>query len=142
MRAAFAAATALQPCRAYAGHLSLRQAARCRQVSAAFQRRRAVVAASADGPTPAPDTATHKYKRLVVLADGTWQEPTQSVGTNVLKLATAIKLEGDDGGRQQIVHYTAGLGTGGGLVKCVELDCLEGFWRGLCFFRGRGFGAD
>lgn len=56
------------------------------------------------------------FKRLVVLADGTWKaaEAGQSP-TNVLRLVGAIEGRGREDGHVQLVKYLAGLGTSGGL---------------------------
>ncbi|MBE7384039.1 MAG: DUF2235 domain-containing protein [Leptolyngbya sp. SIO1E4] len=53
-------------------------------------------------------------KRLIVCCDGTWQKLDSPYPTNVVKLAQAIKPL-DKAGIQQVVYYSAGVGTGGGL---------------------------
>jgi uncharacterized protein (DUF2235 family) len=49
-------------------------------------------------------------KRIVVCADGTWNDPEDEHPTNVLRFARAIKPE-DDKGVQQIVFYDWGVGS-------------------------------
>jgi uncharacterized protein (DUF2235 family) len=58
-------------------------------------------------------------KRLIVCADGTWNEPTQNsdgkpTPTNVVKFARMLATT-DDQGISQVVSYHEGLGTNGGL---------------------------
>ena len=58
-------------------------------------------------------------KRLVVFADGTWNEPEQkdrgrAAPTNVVKLATAVQPS-DAQGVAQVVYYHEGLGENGGI---------------------------
>lgn len=58
-------------------------------------------------------------KRLVVLADGTWNEPGQkqrgkAAPTNVVKLAAAVQPS-DAQGVPQIVYYHEGVGENGGI---------------------------
>lgn len=62
-------------------------------------------------------------KRIVICADGTWNEPEQvdkktkrRKPTNILKVARAI-LPTDENGINQIVYYHEGVGTGAGLDK-------------------------
>ena len=62
-------------------------------------------------------------KRIVLCADGTWNEPEQvdqQTGkrkpSNVMKLARAVKPTAGDG-IEQVVYYHEGLGTGGPLDK-------------------------
>lgn len=62
-------------------------------------------------------------KRIVICADGTWNEPDQideKTGrrhpTNVMKVARAVLPQADDG-TIQVVYYYKGVGTGGGLDK-------------------------
>ena len=59
-------------------------------------------------------------KRLVVCADGTWNEPEQkdknkAAPTNVVKFATAL-LPKDDNGVEQVVAYHEGVGERGGIM--------------------------
>ena len=58
-------------------------------------------------------------KRLVVCADGTWNDPDQTQAgrlavTHVVKLASAVRPEAPDG-RAQLVAYHKGVGERGGL---------------------------
>jgi uncharacterized protein (DUF2235 family) len=58
-------------------------------------------------------------KRLVVFADGTWNEPEQkdrgkAAPTNVVKLATAV-LPADAMGTAQVAYYQEGVGSDGSL---------------------------
>ena len=58
-------------------------------------------------------------KRLVVFADGTWNEPEQkdrgkAAPTNVVKLATAVQPS-DAQGVAQVVYYHEGVGENGGI---------------------------
>jgi uncharacterized protein (DUF2235 family) len=62
-------------------------------------------------------------KRIVVCADGTWNEPERRdkktgriYPTNVLKVARAV-LPQASGGVTQVVYYHKGVGTSGGLDK-------------------------
>lgn len=55
-----------------------------------------------------------RNKRLIVCCDGTWQTPSQPHPTNVAKIAQAIQPIAKDG-TPQIVYYSPGLGTRGGL---------------------------
>jgi uncharacterized protein (DUF2235 family) len=62
-----------------------------------------------------------RSKRIVICADGTWNEPERddpTTGrpqpTNVLKVARAILPRSGDG-TQQVVYYHKGVGTAGGL---------------------------
>ena len=62
-------------------------------------------------------------KRIVICADGTWNEPDQidqKTGkrkpSNVLKVARLVLGRGDDG-TSQVVYYHEGVGTGPGLDK-------------------------
>jgi len=50
------------------------------------------------------------HKRIVVCADGTWNDPDDAVPTNVLRVARAIKPHADDG-VQQVVFYDWGVGS-------------------------------
>lgn len=61
--------------------------------------------------------STH-YKRLVVLSDGTWQNESSATPTNILKLATSVASESDDG-VQQVLYYDSGVGTGGAVDQVV-----------------------
>lgn len=65
-------------------------------------------------------------KRIVLCADGTWNEPEQvdeKTGrrrpTNVLKIARAVLPEGADG-THQVVEYLVGIGTDDGIDKWTE----------------------
>lgn len=49
-------------------------------------------------------------KRIVVCADGTWNDPEDEIPTNVLRVARAIKPE-DASGTQQVVFYDWGVGS-------------------------------
>jgi uncharacterized protein (DUF2235 family) len=49
-------------------------------------------------------------KRIVICADGTWNDPEDENPTNVLRFARAIKPE-DENGTQQIVFYDWGVGS-------------------------------
>ena len=72
-------------------------------------------------------------KRLVICADGTWNDPEDKYPTNVLRVARAIRPEDDDG-VQQVVFYDWGIGSyyakvrggvsGLGLMKNVQ-DCYR-----------------
>jgi len=71
-------------------------------------------------------------KRIIICADGTWNEPTQvdektkrRKPTNVLKVARTI-LPSDENGVPQIVYYHKGVGTKGGIDK----------WTGGAFGHG------
>jgi len=59
-------------------------------------------------------------KRLVVCADGTWNEPEQkdrgkAAPTNVVKIATALSPI-DENGVHQIIAYHEGVGENGGII--------------------------
>jgi uncharacterized protein (DUF2235 family) len=61
------------------------------------------------------DTTEGGMRRLVVCADGTWNDDDAANGghdTNVVRLARAIAPAGPDG-TEQTVYYHAGVGTGG-----------------------------
>jgi uncharacterized protein (DUF2235 family) len=65
-------------------------------------------------------------KRIVLCADGTWNEPEQvdeKTGrrrpTNGLKIARAVLPEGADG-THQVVEYLVGIGTDDGIDKWTE----------------------
>ena len=72
-------------------------------------------------------------KRLVICADGTWNDPEEEYPTNVLRVARAIRPK-DDQGLQQVVFYDWGVGSyyakvrggvsGLGLMKNVQ-DCYR-----------------
>jgi len=55
-------------------------------------------------------------KRIVILCDGTWNEPErkkgQKVPSNVLKMARAIQAKGRSDSLEQVVFYDQGIGTG------------------------------
>ena len=50
-------------------------------------------------------------KRLIVCADGTWQDLDCPYPTNVVKMAQAIQPQDPHSGMAQIVYYEEGLGT-------------------------------
>lgn len=50
------------------------------------------------------------HKRIVICADGTWNDPEDDVPTNVLRMARAIKPHSEDG-VQQVVFYDWGVGS-------------------------------
>jgi uncharacterized protein (DUF2235 family) len=58
-------------------------------------------------------------KRLIVCADGTWNEPTQTSPTNVVKIARAIATS-DGLGNGQIIFYHQGLGTDGNIFDRIN----------------------
>lgn len=72
-------------------------------------------------------------KRIVVCADGTWNDPEDEHPTNVLRIARAIRPDNGDG-VQQVVFYDWGVGSyhapirggvaGLGLMKNVQ-DCYR-----------------
>lgn len=72
-------------------------------------------------------------KRIVICADGTWNDPEKKHPTNVMQVARAIRPEDDDG-VQQVVFYDWGVGSydnrilggalGLGLSKNIE-DCYR-----------------
>ena len=72
-------------------------------------------------------------KRIVVCADGTWNDPERPNPTNVLRVARAVKPEDDDG-VQQVVFYDWGVGSyyaklrggavGLGIAKNIQ-DCYR-----------------
>ena len=51
-----------------------------------------------------------KHKRIVICADGTWNDPQDEYPTNVLRVARAISPLAADG-RQQVVFYDWGVGS-------------------------------
>ena len=62
-------------------------------------------------------------KRIAICCDGTWNSPDQNKDekgvpspTNVVKVAQAIKMHGDDG-KVQKIFYDAGVGAQGNFVK-------------------------
>lgn len=62
-------------------------------------------------------------KRIAICCDGTWNSPDQNKDehgvpspTNVVKVAQAIKMHGDDG-KEQKIFYDAGVGAAGNFVK-------------------------
>lgn len=59
-------------------------------------------------------------KRLIVCCDGTWND-ADSAGefTNVVRMARAIQPTDVRAGREQIVYYQSGVGTGADLVQHV-----------------------
>ena len=74
---------------------------------------------AASSVTPA---ITPKPKRIVICADGTWNEaekPDPELGrplpSNVLKVARAVRPKSKDGMIDQVVYYHYGVGTAGGL---------------------------
>ena len=72
-------------------------------------------------------------KRIVICADGTWNDPEDEHPTNVMQVARAIRSE-DDNGVQQVVFYDWGVGSyhnrllggalGIGLPKNIQ-DCYR-----------------
>ncbi|HSM82527.1 MAG TPA: DUF2235 domain-containing protein [Nodosilinea sp.] len=56
-------------------------------------------------------------KRLVVCCDGTWQEASQKIPTNVVKLAQIIKTNDALLQQPQMVEYSPGIGSGGKWLK-------------------------
>lgn len=63
-------------------------------------------------------------KRLVICADGTWNEPDQKdrgkiVPSNIVKLSRAVLPEAADG-THQITYYDEGVGTHWGLTRYIE----------------------
>ena len=72
-------------------------------------------------------------KRIVICADGTWNDPEDEHPTNVLRMARAIRPDDQDG-LQQVVFYDWGVGSyharirggvaGLGLMKNVQ-DCYR-----------------
>lgn len=69
----------------------------------------------------APSAPRSKGKRIVLCADGTWNEPEKNdpntgrpLPTNVLKVARAVKPKSTEG-VDQVVYYHYGVGTAGGL---------------------------
>ncbi len=55
-------------------------------------------------------------KRIVILCDGTWNEPERKKGqkapSNVLKMTRAIQAQGCSDSLEQVVFYDRGIGTG------------------------------
>ncbi len=49
-------------------------------------------------------------KRIVICADGTWNDPEDEIPTNVLRVARAIQPQ-DSSGRPQVVFYDWGVGS-------------------------------
>jgi uncharacterized protein (DUF2235 family) len=69
-------------------------------------------------------------KRLIICSDGTWNKPNQKdrgqvCPSNVYKISRAIRPVAADG-REQLVFYDQGVGTGGGLDR----------WTGGAFGHG------
>ena len=72
-------------------------------------------------------------KRIVVCADGTWNDPEDKYPTNVLRVARAVRPQ-DQNGVQQIVYYDWGVGSyyapirggvsGLGIMKNIQ-DCYR-----------------
>ncbi|WP_333672306.1 DUF2235 domain-containing protein, partial [Elioraea tepidiphila] len=62
-------------------------------------------------------------KRIIVCADGTWNQPespkTRGRSTNVLRLLRAIKPTAADG-TPQVVYYRRGVGTDGWLYRFID----------------------
>jgi uncharacterized protein (DUF2235 family) len=74
-------------------------------------------------PTKATPAIARRGKRIILAADGTWNEAERKdpktgrpQPTNVLKVARAILPRASDG-TDQVVFYLYGVGTGGGLDK-------------------------
>lgn len=66
---------------------------------------------------------SQEKKRIIICADGTWNEPERKdektgkmLPTNVLKVARAV-LPRDKNGVDQVVYYHVGVGTGGPLDR-------------------------
>lgn len=78
-------------------------------------------AANASGDPSLGPSKANRRKRIILCADGTWNEAERkdpNTGrpqpTNVLKVARAIRPRASDG-TDQVVLYVYGVGTGGGL---------------------------
>ena len=75
-------------------------------------------------------------KRLVVCADGTWNEPEQkdrgrAAQTNVVKLAKAV-LPTDKSGVHQVLAYHEGVGENGGIIDHINGGAFgEGITRNI-----------
>ncbi|KAJ0307382.1 hypothetical protein COL516b_003996 [Colletotrichum fioriniae] len=79
-------------------------------------------------------------KRIIICCDGTWQSSVsgqQNIPSNVTRLARSVALTGsikqdgkEDGICQQVVFYSAGVGTGGG-VNILERGRQATFGDGL-----------
>jgi uncharacterized protein (DUF2235 family) len=71
-------------------------------------------------------------KRIVVCADGTWNDPESDYPTNVLRMARAIRPE-DEHDVQQVVFYDWGVGTyhdrllGGTTGRGMEKNIQDGY---------------
>lgn len=61
-------------------------------------------------------TAIRNRKKIVILCDGTWNEPDANSPTNVVKLARCIAPQ-DSTGVVQSIFYDQGVGTEGGMDK-------------------------
>ena len=72
-------------------------------------------------------------KRIVVCADGTWNDPEKPNATNVLRVARAVKPIAVGDGRPQIVFYDWGVGTyheklrGGAFGVGMEKNVQDGY---------------
>lgn len=79
---------------------------------------------------------TARPKRIIICCDGTWQSSVtgrKNIPSNVTRLARSIALTGrdkDDHSCEQVVFYSAGVGTGGG-VNIVERGRQATFGDGL-----------
>lgn len=78
--------------------------------------------------------ARHTKKRIVILCDGTWNEPDAPCPTNIVKLARCIAPL-DSEGVVQTIFYDQGVGTegrfdkylGGAFGKGVSKNVLDGY---------------
>ena len=86
-----------------------------------------------EAPGKAPAEVNRPVKRIVICADGTWNDPEDEHPTNVVRMARAIRPQ-DDSGIQQVVFYDWGVGSyharvrggvfGLGLKKNIQ-DCYR-----------------
>lgn len=71
-------------------------------------------------------------KRIVICADGTWNDPEDEIATNVLRVARSIK-PCDSSGTQQVVFYDWGVGSyydqvrGGVSGRGMEKNIQDGY---------------
>lgn len=72
--------------------------------------------AAPHGDSKKPAATVSAYKRLVVLADGTWKDEASETPSNILKLAKSLAPESDDG-VHQVMYYDSGVGTGGAVDR-------------------------
>lgn len=63
-----------------------------------------------EGTAMAEGSGAKVKKRIVICADGTWNDPEDEHPTNVVRVARAIRPEDDDG-VQQVVFYDWGVGS-------------------------------